>query len=70
MMDWLLGSLVQFLLWLLGEHFILRLRLEPEAEGNGDGRQTHDDECDPVKKMGRELLVELGQVDDATFTGL
>ena len=61
-------SLVELLLWLLCEKFVLCLWFEPEAEWNGDCRQAHDDECNPVEEMWWELLVELSQVDNSAFS--
>lgn len=65
-----LEILIQLLLGPLRKQLVLWLRLEPEAEWNGNGWDGHDDECNPIEEVWWELFVELGQVDDSSLSGL
>lgn len=58
------------MLLVLARAFVFALRLMPQTQRDGQGRQGHHGEGHPIKEVGGEALVVLVQVDNATLTGL
>lgn len=71
-----IDSLLQFSCFVcilcFNDLFILALGSEPQQEGNEERRQSHDEENQPIKDMGRELSLEVLEGNDVSlswFTG-
>lgn len=58
------------MLLILAAALVFALGRVPQDEWNGQRRQSHDGEGNPVKEVGGETLVVLVQVDNAALSRL